>query len=268
MACLSNLRQVGLALHNYEGDHRSLPPQLLQFPPSGGKKHGAVVSWRAPLLPYLEQGPLWAKTLEASRRDPHSYHNPPHEGMATVIRTFICPTDARLAVPLHDPVNGITAAYTSYLGVTGRHPGERANPQYDGVFASPFGTRFADILDGMSNTLAVGERPPPLSLEDGWWYSVMCNPTETRGQCRGPAAGLAMDMPPSSFYSGCFGPFSYGPGRLDNPCDRFHFWSLHPGGANFLFADASARFIRYDANAVMPALATRAGGETVGEDKG
>ena len=43
----------------------------------------------------------------------------------------------------------------------------------------------------------------------------------------------------------------------------FHFWSLHPGGANFAFADGSVRFLSYSADSVMPALSTRAGGETV-----
>lgn len=55
----------------------------------------------------------------------------------------------------------------------------------------------------------------------------------------------------------------FGPGRTDNPCDRWHFWSLHPGGANFAFADGSVRFMPYGAKAIMPALATRDGGEII-----
>jgi prepilin-type processing-associated H-X9-DG protein len=43
----------------------------------------------------------------------------------------------------------------------------------------------------------------------------------------------------------------------------FHFWSLHPGGAHFLYADGSVHFLGYDADAILPALATRAGGEVV-----
>jgi prepilin-type processing-associated H-X9-DG protein len=43
----------------------------------------------------------------------------------------------------------------------------------------------------------------------------------------------------------------------------FHFWSPHAGGANFLWADGSVRFLRYDAKPLMPALATRNGGEVV-----
>jgi prepilin-type processing-associated H-X9-DG protein len=61
----------------------------------------------------------------------------------------------------------------------------------------------------------------------------------------------------------CSGPFRYGPGSVDNPCDRYHFWSLHPGGANFLFADGSARFLPYSAAPIMVALATRSGQETI-----
>jgi prepilin-type processing-associated H-X9-DG protein len=61
----------------------------------------------------------------------------------------------------------------------------------------------------------------------------------------------------------CQGPFWYGPGTTSNPCDRYHFWSLHSGGANFLWADGSARFISYAAKDIMVALATRAGGEVV-----
>jgi prepilin-type processing-associated H-X9-DG protein len=52
-------------------------------------------------------------------------------------------------------------------------------------------------------------------------------------------------------------------GKKDRQCDALHFWSLHYGGANFLFADGSTRFLGYSADAILPALATRAGGEAV-----
>ena len=59
------------------------------------------------------------------------------------------------------------------------------------------------------------------------------------------------------------GPFHFVAGRADDLCSAFHFWSPHPGGANFAFCDGSVRFLSYSADPVMPALATRAGGETV-----
>ena len=55
------------------------------------------------------------------------------------------------------------------------------------------------------------------------------------------------------------------PGELQNPCDQAHFWSLHPGGCPFLFADGSVQFLRYSANSVFPALATRNGAEAICE---
>lgn len=65
-------------------------------------------------------------------------------------------------------------------------------------------------------------------------------------------------------YSYCQnGPYLFQPGDLRNNCDSFHFWSTHPGGANFAFADGSVRFLSYSADPIMPALATRSGGETV-----
>lgn len=264
--CLNHMRQIGLALQNYESHQRRLPPVMVEFPPSGGKNFGAAVSWRAPLLPHLEQEALWAATLDASRQDPISYHNPPHTPNATVVKVFVCPADDRLSRALMDKETGIRGAYTSYMAVAGSFPGSKAHPEYAGVFGShPYGTRLAEIRDGTSNTLAVGERPPPDSLENGWWYSMVCSYAggALTGPCRGPAGELTIANPNTAFQDGCFGPFYYGPGRLNNPCDRFHFWSLHSGGANFAFADGSVRFLAYSANPIMPALATREGGEAV-----
>ena len=72
-----------------------------------------------------------------------------------------------------------------------------------------------------------------------------------------------MDVIQSGEDLGCRGPIRYGPGRLTNRCDVLHFWSLHSGGANFVFCDGSVRFLPYSAEPIMVALATRAGGETV-----
>ncbi len=256
-ACLSNLRQIGLALQNYEGQNGRLPPQDVSLHPDDQFIHGAYVTWRVPLLPFLEQGPLWSKTLEASQLDPDCNHNPPHLGMATVIRAYICPSDSRLSQPIQDQITGINAAYTSYLGVEGSRSDFHDHPQNRGVFSggaiNSAGTRLAQISDGTSNTLSIGERPPPISLDNGWWYSNVCPEGRPFGECRGPAAAMAMES--SGPEGGCSGPFYYGPGWLYNPCDRFHFWSLHPGGANFAFADGSARYISYRARAVMAALA-------------
>ena len=60
------------------------------------------------------------------------------------------------------------------------------------------------------------------------------------------------------------GVYRFGSGQIQNQCDMFHFWSLHPGGANFLYADGSVHFVNYGVAAILPALASRAAGEVVG----
>jgi prepilin-type processing-associated H-X9-DG protein len=253
-SCLANLKQIGLALANYHGDHGRLPPSAGQIR-IGRQGRIATLGWMVLLLPYLEQESLLAATLRAWRVEPLSYRNPPHVGLATVLPPYACPADGRLRSPLGDQ-NGITAAYTSYIGVAGM--GKR-----DGVIGSRPGVRLAEITDGTSNTLAVAERPPPGTLQAGWWYSLDVL-SVADALTRGPNASLVAAYPAGVRMGGiCSSPFHFGPGRIDNPCDRYHFWSLHPGGANFLFADGSVRFLSYAAEPLIPALATRDGGEVV-----
>jgi prepilin-type processing-associated H-X9-DG protein len=106
-----------------------------------------------------------------------------------------------------------------------------------------------------------GERPPPDSLQAGWWYSgSVGDGIGFRGPNNGfvfGAGSLLMGDPCTPLDK------TFGPGRLDNPCDRYHLWSLHPGGANFLFADGSVHFLSFAAEPIMVALASRAGGEVV-----
>ena len=58
------------------------------------------------------------------------------------------------------------------------------------------------------------------------------------------------------------GPFLFGPGQITDICDQYHFWSLHPGGASFLFADVLVHFLPYGAADLLPLRGTRSGGET------
>jgi prepilin-type processing-associated H-X9-DG protein len=128
----------------------------------------------------------------------------------------------------------------------------------DGVFFDGSHVRMPDIRDGTSTTIAAGERPPSDRAVFGTWY---------RGYGQG-GDGSADVLLGVLELNGVINPcpangYHFSPGRPDSLCDLFHFWSLHPGGANFLFADGSVRFLAYSADAVMPALATRAGGEAV-----
>jgi prepilin-type processing-associated H-X9-DG protein len=251
--CLNNLRQIGNALHDYEAAHGRLPPWKYQ--PSGSTEPEALLSWMAMILPEMEQQPLWALSVKACQEDPNPSHNPPHVGNATVIPAYVCPTDGRLTAALLTSGGELTA-FTSYIAIGGTIDQRGFLPGV--LFGNP-GIRLTNVTDGTSQTIMVSERPPPASLQAGRWYTPWGNePYE------GPDISLVV---PYSIYHGDPGcelnNVAFGPGSIANPCDRFHLWSLHPGGANFLFADGSARFLPYAAAPIVPALASRSGGEMV-----
>jgi prepilin-type processing-associated H-X9-DG protein len=161
---------------------------------------------------------------------------------------------------------GSQGAFTSYVGMTGCLWASGS-----GVFGARTGVSPQNITDGLSNTVMIGERPPPKSLGMGWWYTdhlysnVMA---ATDGEC--PAdAGLSPGAPdcagvPTTIPGhGTFRAYFFSPGDLANECDKFHYWSLHRNGANFLFADGCARFLLYSARYQLRDLATIVGGEQV-----
>lgn len=252
MRCLNNLRQMGLALHQYHDVHGQLPPGVSY---RDGKDPNPFMSWQARLLPFLEQQALWEQTLRAYKEEPFFQVNPPHIGYALVMPVFSCTSDPRF-LTVGQPY-GIRVAFTDYLGVEGINQFRK-----DGVLFLDSHTRFADITDGSSNTLMVGERPPSSDGWYGWWYAGWGQSKEGSGDTvlgvREKNYALYPPVPNCPL-----GPYEYGPGRDENMCDLFHFWSHHPGGANFLFADGAVHFLPYSARPMMRALATRAGGEVV-----
>ena len=120
----------------------------------------------------------------------------------------------------------------------------------------------AQVTDGTSTTLMVGERPPNPDLFLGWWYAGMGQDFTGSGD-----TVMGVQEKNTGGHPGIicpFGAYQFGPGGISEPCAAFHYWSLHFGsGANFLFADGSVHWIPYSAASIMPLLASRAGGEVV-----
>ena len=256
--CQNNLKQIGLALHHYHDLHGHLPQSSAKQSPRGTPAT-AILGWMALILPEIEQGDLYRMSEVACMTDGNPLHNPPHQGLVAIQPVYYCPADSRLSFPQTDTL-GITAAFTSYIGILGVvPPGSRRG--YEGSLGGPDGTQFAMITDGLSQTLMVGERPPPASLQAGWWYpGLYGDGVNLRGPNNGliVGGGVLFGNDPCRIVRGTFGP-----GRLDNPCDRFHLWSLHSGGANFLLVDGSVRYLSYSAEPVVVAMASRSGGEIV-----
>lgn len=251
--CGGQLREIGLALHHYHTTHGHLPegsaPWVVY---QWWEVFFASMPWHVRLLPFLEQESLFQLAAAAYVADRDNMNTPPHVGHV-VLTTYLCPAESRRLG------NGGSWqwATTSYLGVSGPVSSTRLGTLY--CLST---TRFTDITDGTSQTLMVGERPPGADLRLGKWYygGFGAGPTDA-GMANNylgvrESAPTPMGCPPSTFR----------PGRPNDPCDDYHYWSLHSGGANFAFADGSVRFLSYSADRVIKALSTRAGDEIISAD--
>ncbi len=281
--CANSLKQIGLALHNYHDINGSLPPGLDHslYPPFGTNVYW-YWSWMARLLHFMEQDNLWRQAEAFARYGSGQYSPwgpgfdpttgkrvPSNPALYTPQPMYQCPADNRVLVATYaaGDYGNLTVAFTEFLGVSGLtiRPVTPADEKlYEGLFYPGSHVRFADITDGLSNTLAVGERPPSTDLIYGWWFAGEGQNANGSGSCD-VVLGIVEYNWENSKCAGYFNSnyhYQFGPGDINNNCDQFHFWSLHPGGAHFLLADGSTHFFAYSVSPdILPAMATRAGGE-------
>jgi prepilin-type N-terminal cleavage/methylation domain-containing protein/prepilin-type processing-associated H-X9-DG protein len=163
MSCSNNLKQLGLALHNYHDVHRRLPAggiHSLAAAASSGATPGSSSwgpSWALLLLPMIEQGALHSSynfSLPRTRDGANA------AVVATIVPTYRCPSDSGTAQPW---INTVPHAKGNYACSTG--PGstwsvtEFPNMAMRGAFSPTFhwGARFGEVSDGLSNTIFLGE---------------------------------------------------------------------------------------------------------------
>lgn len=239
LQCQNNMKQMGLALHNYHDTTNRFPGYGI-----------LTTSWIFKILPYMEQENLQRQCGAGSW--PVAYQS-------SVVTTLLCPSDARDLTQgtVYQSTSGI--GLTSYLGVTGRSYYEYATGDTGmiAVYPATGAPRMSSIRDGTSNTLMVGERPPSPDLYYGWW---MLADHESHLWTYGDYLFYTTDTNGTA----CPSPAVYGPGDFNSRCSFNHFWSGHSGGGNWTFGDGSVRFISY----TIPAqtifdLSTRAGGEII-----
>lgn len=244
LRCYSNLHQIGMALNQYHANHNAYPPAT-----QIGNTPFPYLSWQARLLPALEQGPLAGEMQHAFKKD-WRFWAPQHIPLRTTkMPLFVCPSEGREVSQFQK----LNAGFTHYLGVSGSRPG-------NGILYYNSAVRTIDITDGLSYTFIVGERPPSSNERYGWWYAGLGQ--DGMGTLDTHMAAVQYN---GSFYAPHLplGPYEFGPGNSDDLGSMFHFWSMHPGGANFLAAGGNVMFLRYDAAHLLPNLCTRAGGENV-----
>jgi len=281
MKCMNNMKQQGLALHGYHDANNRFPAALnigqswytgyLREPPAGGMgsngypAEGPFFSWATLISPYMELDTV--NRLFNKTAWPWWQYQPNGQTVNGIqAKIMQCPSDSRSNLVCND--GGNLAALTSYLAVNGKDQFKEDGGQ-DGILYVNSGVRMTTIGDGTSNTLLIGERPPSNDLYYGWMWA---------GSGDSPYFGTTdVALGVREVTSGSPGGSRdfFRPGTLNDPQNihRYHYWSLHTGGSNWLFADGSVRFVTYAAGTsnaasngvtVLEALASRNGGEVVG----
>jgi len=290
--CLNNIRQLGLALHNYESAAKKFPPSRLDpddnaIPttisndPSGLT---AFQSWTTLLLPYMEQDNLANQfDFREAWFDPANSNN--YDVIQTQVGIYNCPSAP--GSERTDPYHVIGAAagdygsinevkkkvYTQVLGYT-EAPSESAR---EGFLSKFKGNRTRDCRDGLSNTLFLAEcagqpevwiNGSKMRLDDFAMYTDD-KVIEYDGELV-PVDGTGWADPDCGFsVNGATqdGLNKYGPAMI-NAINVSEAYSFHTGGANFAMADGSARYVNETVDPeVFVSLATRLGGEVFEMDE-
>ncbi len=267
--CKNNLKQIGLALHNYHDTAGSFPSgykstfttQYDSDGPGGGNVDlGPGWGWGAAILNRLEQDNLSNRIdLNSSMLTTTAQTITP-----TPVKIFLCPSDpgpTSFQVWDHYGLPLEMVARANYVGMFGFGEPTDDTGNGEGIFFCLSKIRIADITDGTSNTFAIGERASTLAMAT-WTGAVPNGMVKNLSHVPGSVDGEAGVFTVGHTGTAIEGQTpNNGLGYVDD------FSSLHPGGVNFLFADGSVHFISNNIDPVIwVALGTRAGGEVVGAD--
>jgi prepilin-type processing-associated H-X9-DG protein len=259
--CANNLKQIGLAVHLFHDTNKHLPPSREAL------TEGRTWAWY--ILPYLEQDNHY-RQWEAGLPYPGIARGEPVDGAAlqravavfsTAVPVYFCPsqrspggssteTPQVVGCFLGKTVPGSVGDYAACIGTTGYDftvelPDGQSLPQ-NGAFRAVTPVRFGDIIDGLSNTLLVGEKYVPVlgvppydcNIYDG--HNSSCS-----SRSAGPEFPLAVYRP-------------------ENKDLGWKFGSRHPGLCQFVFADGSVQVLSNSINpTALGLLAQRDDGQPV-----
>jgi prepilin-type processing-associated H-X9-DG protein len=223
---LNNLHQIGLALHNYHSANSCFPP--------GWKRVNNVPdpswSWSCFLLPYLEQQNLY-NTLNPSGQTLQQAFTNNLAALQTPIKGYACPSDT--VYPLNTNRRFSKVGYTPDVSIAiSNYPGNGGNTGDHGLFQENKTLRIADIIDGTSNVLAVGERKS-ITNYAALWAGLTQVSGDTAADGQNSARGYTYyRMPDGETLTGTV-------------IATAAFSSNHTNGANFAMCDGSVRFISY-----------------------
>ena len=278
-SCQNNMKQLGLALHNYHDTHSVFTPgwvvpQFLNTNdlPVASNDHryvGHNPAWGLFLLPFLEQGSLY-DLQNFNQSDYLTYRHSSSfvsgrgvlqapsatNGLRTSPAVFICPTDTQHNKP---PVisNYGRSSYVSCRGNINNYGQQTSMLMMPGVFFTNSRIRFRDITDGSSNTFALGE------VSDQQFAEVDSSTVYESG---GAWAGMGIHKRYIMVSRNVNSTRPLNRSSPERTADSDGFGSMHAGGAFFLFCDGRVRFVSENINiSLYGNLGDRADGNVIGE---
>jgi prepilin-type N-terminal cleavage/methylation domain-containing protein len=259
--CKNNLKQIGLALHNYhDTTMTTFPPGYINLTQTGAL---SGFGWQTMVLPFVDQAPLYNLfsngTLNFNNGLGSLTSNPPPaQTIQSPLQTARCPSDPGQSTVPVTTIQGNTASQnptffgrSNYVAVVGWDPTNAGTANQIGVYSVPtlsvdaiqFGGLFGnnsrrgirDMSDGTSNSIVIGERYTPLAstgttpaVGDAVWAGVTQNNNDL---------GQAMALGEATL------PINNGMTTSTPRPNTTGFGSVHAGGCHFLMGDGAVRFI-------------------------
>ncbi len=265
-SCGNNMKQIGLALHNYHDTNKEFPRGSLALAEIGNNLANSTPGWFVDLMPFFEENTL----AEAIDRNGKIGQAPNNQLLDIELQTLICPSDG----PQDDPwidgkatcsnyaaVNGGTDGFNNDVKFSGNSPGAVIPPIDDkcgytlnnGFMELTKAKKFKHIIDGTSQSLAVGERTYEIRA---WMRGVqqgaggISSNFPCMSQCKAIVKinkiQLSIVNNPTSkklrYYGDQDNPD--GPGVVNMPFNHLPFGSKHPVGSHFVYADGSVHFLQ------------------------
>lgn len=261
--CVNNMKQMVMATLNYESTYKRLPPGRLgcdqgssePYCPKAAPKAANGTSAFALILPYIEQGPLhdqlqiadggiWA-FKSSSTLDTTWINDTTMQGINTVLDVYRCPSDEAMThtegvvLPFRGastrvPIQPAVGSYAWVMGVSTVSVGSDIKFKNSGLFMYARTFKLRQVIDGLSNTMFVGEvtngHKNELDQYSVWSFSDRLN------------SSLRTTSNPLNTPAG----FPERVGSSSTPDSNGAFRSLHPTGANFGFGDGHVEFLSED----------------------
>jgi prepilin-type processing-associated H-X9-DG protein len=239
--CQNNLKQMGIALHNYHDTYKNLPLGNSETQIGSGANQ-AIPSWAwsVKILPQMEQGPLY-DALNPGIMKFEQVAKTNFNLLLTNLSIYRCPSDPGPSTNENRKFQALASPLTNVAISKSNYAANNGNDGNTGIVNTPTcaaatgcttpAINFSEITDGLSNTFAIGERASPTGRFAGLWAGRSNESTEM--------ANVAWQ----AIHAHTLFKMNSGVSDTGTPAPQEVFGSMHPGGAQFCLVDGSVRFV-------------------------